>query len=72
MQLSQLYRNVVPIWISAGTSDPVFSVKYVGGIVSELRSFGYKVTFRKYTGAHSLANQQELAAAVQWWLRGAH
>ena len=30
------------------------------------------MTCRKYSGAHSLGNGQELAAAVQWWLGGSH
>ena len=69
---SQLYSYVFPIWMSTGTSDPAFSVNYDEDIASDLRLFGYNVTFRKYSGAHSLGNQQELAAAVQWWLGGAH
>ncbi len=69
---SQLYNHVFPIWMSTGTSDPVFSVGYVEGVANDLRYFGYNVTFRKYSGGHSLGNQQELAAAVQWWSGGSH
>jgi len=69
---SQLYNSAFSIWMSTGTSDPVFTVSYVEDVVSDLRYFGYNVTFRKYSGAHSLGNQQEVAAAVQWWLSGSY
>ena len=62
--------NPFPIWVSTGTSDTVHPVSAVNGSVSKLRSFGYKVTFRAFSGAHSLGNSHELAAAVKWWLSG--
>ena len=67
---AQLYNNVVQFWMSTGTSDTVFPVSYVEDVASDLRFDGYNVTFHKYSGSHSLGNQQELAAAVQWWLSG--
>ena len=70
VNIDQLYSNVIPFWMSTGTSDNVFPVSYVEDVADDLRSYGYNVTFHEYSGSHSLGNQKELAAAVQWWLSG--
>ena len=62
--------NPFPIWMSTGRGDTVHPVSAVKGSASKLRSFGYGVTFREFSGAHSLGNPQELAAAVHWCLSG--
>ena len=70
--------NPFPVWFSTGTRDtihPVSAVKRSANAVSSFRpEFAaegrFNVSFRTFSGGHSLSNPQELGAAIAWWLTG--
>jgi poly(3-hydroxybutyrate) depolymerase len=55
-----------PVFISHGTSDTVLPIDLSRGIVGDLRTKGYDVTFVEFGGRHEIPNQ--IADQAMTWL----
>ena len=58
------------IFVSHGTLDDVLPIARTGDpVVRQLRSAGYRVTYRRFRGGHE-ASAATSAAAIRWFLAG--
>lgn len=66
---NQLGTHMLPVWVSTGQSDPLFSPAVMQQDLAVIkRAWPHLlVTFRVFPGEHSIGTPAELLASIKWW-----